>query len=270
MNKKQTVKLPKGIVKNPNSDWQKRVLVFTPTTGLIRSEWAQARYGQIIPTNWSNVSMEQFLNPYVPVAYQLADAQNLMAQKVVEEDYQWVIFIEHDNVIPADGFVKFNEYINENKIPVVSGLYFTKTEPPEPIMYRGRGNSYYGDWKLGDKVWVDGVPFGFLLLSASLIKAAWKESPEYTLGNQVVRRVFEQPNKIWFDEEKGGMVSKRGTTDLCWCTRLMEEGLFKKAGWKNFQDMKYPFLVDTTIFVNHIDQKGKMYPYGGIPQKYLK
>ena len=32
-----------------------KLLIFTPTTGLVRMEWVRARYGQIIPTNWSNV-----------------------------------------------------------------------------------------------------------------------------------------------------------------------------------------------------------------------
>jgi len=190
-----------------------------------------------------------------------------MAKKVVEEGYEWVIYIEHDNVVPEDLFVRFGQYMNDGKIPVVSGLYFTKADPPEPILYRGRGNSYYGDWKLGDKVWVDGIPFGCRLEHASLIKEAWKTSPEYMVGNTLTRRVFEQPNRIWYDPERGGFAAKTGTTDLAWCSRLMDEKIFEKAGWPEYQKMKYPFLVDTNIFVRHIDQHGRMFPIT-IPEKY--
>lgn len=257
-----------GIDKNQGI-WTNRVLIFTPTTGTVRMEWVNARFGQIIPCNWSHVDMQQFITPYVPVDYQLADAQNLMAKKVIEEDYEWIIYIEHDNVIPPDLLQRFGEYINERKVPIVSGLYFTKSTYPEPIMYRGRGNSYYGDWKIGDKVWVDGIPFGCRLEHASFVKEAWKNSPEYMVGNVLTRRVFEQPGKIWFDEEKGGMASKAGTTDLAWCTRIMEEGLFEKCGWSEYKDKKYPFLVDTEIYVRHIDPQGRMYPLKGIPEKFL-
>src|SRR3990167_2310675 len=104
----------------------------------------------VIPTNWSNVGIHQYLSPFVPIEYQLADAQNLMAKRVVEDDYRWIIWIEEDNVIPSNVFWKFNQYINERRAPVVSGLYFVKSEPPEPILYRGRGTSFHKDWELGD------------------------------------------------------------------------------------------------------------------------
>jgi len=260
--KKYTISAPKS-----NENWAKRVLLFTPSRGLIRTEWVQARYGQIIPTNWSMVEMVQFVSAYMPIEYQLADAQNLMAKRVVEDDYEWIIYIEDDNVIPPDGLVRFNEYINEAKIPVVSGIYFTKSEPAEPLLYRGRGNSYFGDWKLGDKVWVDGIPFGFRLEHAGLIKEAWKNSPEYMVGGEKTRRVFEQPNRVFFNPEKGGIEAVKGTTDLAWCRRIIEEGLFEKAGWPEYKDKKYPFLVDTNIFVRHIDQNGRQYPLS-IPKKY--
>jgi hypothetical protein len=244
---------------NPN-EWTKRVLIFTPTRGMIRAEWIQARYGQIIPTNWSHVELVQYINTYIPIGYLLADAQNLMAKVVVDGDYDWVIYLEDDNIIPANTFVKFNDLIREHKEPVVSGVYFTKGYPSEPLLYRGRGNSFYDDWKFGDKVRVDGIPFGCRLEDAKLIKEAWKDSPEYVVGNVATRRVFEQPTEMWYDQDKGGIASRIGTTDLNWCTRIMNDKLLERAGYPEHQKMKYPFLVDTSIFVKHIDQNGVQYP----------
>lgn len=253
---------------NESDQWSKRVLIFTPSRGLVRMEWVQARYGQIIPTNWSFVEMTQFINPYVPLGYQLADAQNLMAKMVVEGDYEWVIYIEDDNVLPPDAFLRLNAYMNEGTIPVVSGVYFLKSTYTEPLVYRGRGTSHFAKWQLNDRVWVDGIPFGLRLEHGSLIKEAWKTSEEYTVGGVQTRRVFSQPRAMWFDEESGGVIAKGGTTDLEWCTRLMKEKIFEKAGWPKFQKMKYPFLVDTRIFVKHIDQNGVMWPQQ-VPAKYV-
>lgn len=250
-------------------DWNKRLLIFTPSRGLVRIEWVQARYGQIIPTNWSFVEFVQFCSPYLPLGYQLADAQNLMAKKVIEGDYEWILYIEDDNVIPPDLFIKVNEYINEGRVPVVSGLYFTKSQPAEPLIYRGAGNSYFKDWKIGDLVWADGIPFGCRLENAKLLKEAWKTSPEYIVGGETTRRVFEQPNRMTFNPEKGGYEAVGGTTDLAWCKRIMDEDLFTKAGFPEFSKMKYPFLVDTNIFVKHIDQNGRTYPLE-IPKQFLK
>ena len=250
------------------SGWTKRVLIFTPTLGTVRMEWVAGRYGQIIPTNWSFVEMQQFLNPHIPIGYQLADAQNLMAKIVVEDDYDWIIYVEDDNILPQDAFLRMNVYMNEGTIPVVSGLYFLKSTYAEPLVYRGRGTSHFRDWKLGDRVWVDGIPFGCRLEHGSLIKEAWKTSEEYIVGGIKTRKVFTQPRAMWFDEEKGGIISKGGTTDLEWCTRLMDEKIFEKAGWPEFQKMKYPFLVDTRIFVKHIDRGGTIWPTQ-MPARYI-
>lgn len=260
--------IPNIDINKAEVNWNKRLLIFTPTTGLVRVEWVQARYSQIIPTNWSFVDMVSFMNPYVPVSYQLADAQNLMAKKVIEEGYEWVLFVEHDNVLPPDAFIRMNQYMQEGNIPMVSGLYFLRSTFTEPLIYRGRGSSHFRDWKLNDRVWVDGVPMGFLLVHASLIKAAWDESEEYQIGGQTTRHIFSQPNNTWFDPETGGIVAKGGTTDLQWCSRLMEQGLFEKAGWPEFQKMKYPFLVDTRIFVKHIDTDGVQWPLQ-IPARFI-
>ena len=77
-------------------------------------------------------------------------------------------------------------------VPVVSGLYFTRGYPSEPLVYRGRGNGYYGDWRIGDKVWADGVPTGCLLIHCSILRAMWKDSEEYQVSGQTLRRVFEE------------------------------------------------------------------------------
>lgn len=257
-----------GEMPKNEENWNKRLIIFTPSRGLVRHEWVQARYGQIIPTNWSMVELIQFISPYLPLGYQLADAQNLLAKMVVEGDYDWVLYIEDDNVIPPDTIRKFNEYMIDGKIPVVSGLYFTKSIPAEPLIYRGSGNGYFKDWKMGEKVWADGIPFGCRLEHASLIKEAWKNSPEYFVGDIKTRRVFSQPSRITYNEGKMGNEYVGGTTDLEWCKRIIREGLLVKAGFPEIAKMKYPFLVDTTIFVKHIDQNGRQYPLE-VPERHL-
>jgi hypothetical protein len=263
---------------NPNSKdhtWTNRILVAVPCTGLVRMEWVMARYSQIIPTNWSTVEMIQWLSTYAPLEYLLPDAENLIAKQVVMGDFEWFLSIETDNVLPPDTFLRLNEYMTAGKVPIVSGIYFTKSQPPEPIVYRGRGNGSFRDWKLGDLIWADGIPFGCTLIHGSIIKALWNESEEYMVGNEVTRKVFELPNVnvggFGFDNDKaaaGRFAFTRGTTDLNFCKRLMRDNIFEKAGWPAYQKMKYPFLVDTNIFVQHIDNSGRMYPLGGIPRQY--
>jgi hypothetical protein len=240
--------------------WQHRLIIGTPSTGTVRMEWVLARFGQILPVNWSATDAIQWISTFAPLRYLVADAQNLIVKTVIEKDFDWLLLVESDNVLPPDAFLRFNDYMREAKVPVVSGLYFTKSIPPEPLLFRGRGNSYYKNWKMGDKVWVDGIPTGCLLINGALLKAMWKESEEYVINGQKTRRVFECPEKIWYDPETGARHALFGTSDLAWCEKVIKGKFFEKSGWKKYQKMKYPFLVDTKLFVKHIDENGRQFP----------
>ena len=239
-----------GIISN-------RILIGTPATGLVRMEWVAARYGQMIPTNWSNIEYIQYMSSYIPLGFQVNDAENLIAKRVIETGVEWLLFIESDNVLPPNTFVKLNQYMIKGDVPVVGGLYFTKTQPPEPMVYRHPGKGYYADWKLGDKVWCRGLPFGCTLIHASIIKALWDEAPEYQVGSETTRRVFKHP--VAKDDDVG-YYNLAGTTDLFFCNEVITQNIFEKAGWPEYKDKEFPFLVDTSIFVKHIDNAGNMHP----------
>lgn len=245
--------------KNPGK-WVNRILIGTPAVGLVRMEWVVGRYGQVIPTNWSHIEIMQWMSSYVPLGYQVADAENVIAKHVVEQNFEWLLFIEHDNVLPPGTFVKLNKYMMDADVPVVGALYFTKSEPPEPMVYREFGRGYYNGWKLGDKVWCRGIPFGCTLIHGSIIKALWEESPEYMTGNTLTRRVFKHPEDVFLDPNSSDFLITTGTTDLQFCKEVVEKKIFEKAGWAEYQKKDYPFLIDTGIFVKHIDNDGVQWP----------
>lgn len=237
-----------------------RVLIATPVTGLVRIEWVQARYGQIIPMNWSNVQMLQFMNGYYPLRYQVADAQNMIVKELVEKDFEWLLLIEHDTCPPPDAFIRFNEYMRDAKVPVVSGLYYSRSRPSEPLIFRGRGTGVYTDWQMGERVWCDGVPTGCLLVHGGLLRAMWAESEEYQVNGQRTRRVFDTPRAVWHDPQSDQFNTVSGTSDLDWCTRVVKGDYFQKSGWDMYADKRWPFLVDTAIFARHINQSGEVFP----------
>lgn len=239
-----------------------RILIGTPTLGIVRIEWTLARYGQVIPCNWSASSINAGMTHAYPMGYLVADAQNILVDVAVKQNYEWLFLVEDDVILPVDCFIKLNEYMRDGSIPVVSGLYFLKASTPEPLMYRGRGNSAFFDWKMGEKVWVDGVPTGCLLINVNVLKLMWEESQDYQTGQgQVVRKVFETPSKAWFDPESCSYQLAAGTSDLFWCDRVMKEKTLQRAGFQEIGEQEYPFLVDTTIFCKHIDlNSGRQYP----------
>jgi len=239
-----------------------RLLIVTPTLGLVRMEWSMARYGQATPPNWSSASASLGIGAVVPMHYLVADAQNLGCEDVVNKNYEWLLLWEDDVIAPYDALLQLNKYICKADIPVVSGLYFQKSTFSEPLIYRGLGTGAFTDFKVGDKVWADGVPTGFLLIHSKIIRLMYAESEPYkTLGGRTTRKIFETPAKIYYDPKTATYASGSGTSDLYWCNRVIKENVLARAGWPKISRRKYPFLVDTKIFCKHIElSTGKQYP----------
>jgi hypothetical protein len=243
---------------------QNRILLGIPLTGLVRAEWMMARYGQVIPCNWSQVDMIQWLDAYSPLRYSVADARNIVASVAIMNNHEWVCFIDHDVVLPPTFILKMNEYILKGDIPIVGGLYFTRGVPSEPLIYRGGGNSYYQDWKFGDKVWVSGMGLGCHIIHVSILKALSEESEVYGPRGHKCWRIFETPAKSWFDPESASWHSQVGTEDLEFYHRIVENDILTKAGWpKIAKKGEFPFLCDTSMFCKHIDMDGMQYPRFG-------
>lgn len=239
-----------------------RVMIGTATTGNIRMEWALARYGQIIPTNWSQVQMIQYMATYAPVNYLIADAQNLIVHEFLAKKFEWLFLLEHDVILPIDAFVRMNAHIRSEANPIISGLYFTKSIPAEPMVYRGRGNSYFTNFKYGDYVYADGVPTGCLLIHRSILEVMSQEAQDYIIPSTQtkIKEVFITPRDMWYDDMTGQWNATTGTSDLDWCSKIMENDILKKAGWKRHAKLRYPFLVDTNLYCKQIDDDGVTYP----------
>jgi hypothetical protein len=258
-----------GEIIKADQSFSKRVMIGMPTTGLVRIEWVMSRYAQVIPCNWSQVETIQWLNSQItPLGFLVADARNIIVERFITQGFEWLMFIDHDVVIPPFTFVAFNERIIKGDVPVFSGLYFTKSIPAEPLVYRGRGNGYYAKWKMGDEVWVDGLPMGCTVIHRSILEEVWNESEEYLCDIIKTRRVFETPVNIWYNPEESKWFGSTGTEDLKWCSRVMENDIFKKTGWDDYVDKEFPFLIDTQVFCRHIDQMGITYPSGGEENRF--
>jgi len=251
-----------------NPGYVNRILIGVPVTGLVRIEWVQARYGQLIPVNWSQVELFQFIDGFMPYRYQVDDAQNLIAAIAIEKDFEWLLLYEHDVLPPPNAFIQLNQYMRDGKYPIVSGLYFSRSMPADPLVFKGRGNGAYTKWRWGDKIWCDGVPTGFLLVHMSIIRALWEDSEPYELrintGPVTVRRVFNTPRDLWSDPESGWYNTTSGTSDLEWCSRILDGDYLRKAGWGGFidslDDPKFPFLIDSDLFCRHINPDGTVFP----------
>jgi len=251
-----------------DSPISKRVMICVPMTGILRAEWVLARYNQIIPTNWAHGELIQWMDTHVPLGFGVAEARNLAARNFIEGDWEWLFFIDHDVVLPMNTFVKWNMRMHKKDVPIWGGLYFTKSQPAEPLMYREWGHSFVTNWKLGDEVWVRGMGNGCNVYHRSVLEAVYKDSEEYEWGGQTMRKVWVTPQSQGVDPETGVWHNSGGTEDIYLYDRIIKGNYLAKAGWKKIAKRKYPYLCDTSIFCRHIDMNGKQYPANGEEKQY--
>jgi len=249
------------VVQDSGGGYTNRLLVGTPATGNVRIEWVAARYGQTTPINWSMGTMMQVMGGFYPLRYLVADAQNLIVAKAIEGDYEWMLLHEHDVVLPVDTFARLNRYMLEQRAPVISGLYFSRSRPSDPMVFKTLGDSYYPNWRVGDVVEVVAVPTGIVLIHMGLIRAMWEDAEPYTLKGVKTRRVFNTPTESYYNPDTGEYTSGSMTSDLDWCKRVVAGDYLRKAGWTEYADKPRPFLVDTGICCGHINPDGEIFPH---------
>jgi hypothetical protein len=250
------------------------ILLGSPTLGIIRMEWHNAMVGCVSPPNWALVRS-------CPSGYMVADAQNMLVDTVLRGAFRALLLIEDDTVPPPHAFLEFDRWFwkmeRKKAPPVVSGLYHIKGSAetrrgktggieqlgPEPLAYRGSGSRAYRDWTPGDVIWVSGVPTGALMIHRSILEV-WAKEPDvetYTLPGypHPVKKIFQQPSKVWCDPDGGPHVST-GTSDLWWSDQTIKRDILTKAGYGKWAKKDYPYIIDTSLRFGHIDRSsGVMY-----------
>ena len=110
-------------------------IIICPTRGMIHAKIVQSWMSLIRPMN------QKVIGPLFAIGLEVGDAYNQMVQNILSNpdlaNYKYILSIEEDNAPPPDGLMKL--YENIDKFDVIGGLYFTKGEEGQPMIY---GNPY--------------------------------------------------------------------------------------------------------------------------------
>ena len=113
----------------------------------------------------------------------LEDAQNGMVEEALKMGADYILFIEDDTIPPPGTLLELSRVLETSEDTVMScgGIYTTRNNPPEPIVYMGPGQGSYWNWRLGD------------------IFPCWATG----MGCTMIRtKIFQMMPKPWFKELK--------------------------------------------------------------------
>lgn len=106
-------------------------IIICPTRGVIPAVVVQAWQGLMRPMN------QKVIGPIFAIGMEVGEAYNSMISNILANPelskYKYILTIEEDNAPPADGLLKLYESMDE--YDVVGGLYWTKGEAGQPMIY---------------------------------------------------------------------------------------------------------------------------------------
>jgi len=198
-------------------------IIICPTRGQIPAKVVQYWMGLMRPMN------QKVIGPIFGIGMEVGVSYNSMIESILANPelskYKYILTIEEDNCPPMDGLLKL--YENMDKYDVIQGLYWTKGEGGQPMIY--------GDPKVMPKNFIPQIPRPGEVQEANGLGMGF---------NLFKLDIFKDPNipKPWFrtvQEVIPGQGARAYTQDLFFYENAA------KAGYK--------FACDNRVLVGHYD-----------------
>ncbi|HUC01592.1 MAG TPA: hypothetical protein VMA75_01675 [Candidatus Paceibacterota bacterium] len=198
-------------------------VIICPTRGAVAAKVVQSWMSLMKPMN------QKVLGPLFAIGMEVGEAYdemiNVILANPVLSTWKYILTIEEDNMPPPDGLLKLYEDMDE--YDVVGGLYWTKGEGGQPMIYgdpNGEPNNFIPQVPVKDGLQrANGLGMGFNLFKMEIFK-----------DERIPRPWFKTLQE--FDSQKGGAAA---TQDLYF--------------YRNAGPLGYKFACDTRVKVGHYD-----------------
>jgi hypothetical protein len=160
--------------------------------------------------------------PIIVYGQPVDEARNTIVEKAKEAGAKYLFFIDDDNLIPPFALPRLLNL----KTKVASGVYYTKNQPPTPVILKRDYPGGWDRWTYGEVIDVDYIGLGCALIDMS---------------------VFDEIEKPYFKYVKCGTDPKQGVPhvgeDVYFCDKVLQAG--------------HKIYVDTYVQAAHEDFANK-------------
>lgn len=198
------------------------IVIGTPSFGMVSTAFYQARNSQQFPLVSSAIDC-------IPLNKPIAEARNMVVQFALDQGASCIYWLDDDVIAPPDAFLKM--FMSGKDI--VNGVYWSKSAPTMPLMFRGHLRGPYLNWHVGDFVEVDAAGNGLTYVKTD-----------------VYRRMEKELGGPWYSTEYASFPNIKhfgpnNTEDLYFYWKA------KKLGYKVW--------VDTSIQAMHYDKSNNVF-----------
>lgn len=135
------------------------VVVGIPSFGMLSTYFYQSMKGQQYPLVSSAVDKIVLNKP-------IADARNEIVQYALDQGANYIFWVDDDVIPPPDAFLKMYNHQKD----IVNGVYWSKSNPPMPLLFRNHLEGPYWDWHIGDFIEIDAAGNGLTLVKTDVYR----------------------------------------------------------------------------------------------------
>lgn len=206
-------------------------VVGVPTFGQVSIDWA-------LNFHMIGAGLAVYVAYSTPKNKRVDVAKNEICQQAVDQNADWVFFLDDDVIPPSNVLMKcIKNAFGPPYLDIINGVYFSKSEPPMPLMFRGDMKGSVWNWHVGDLIKIDAAGMGCTFIKTKVLK----EIKEKVGGPWFSVDYTYNPN----DPNDFPAPSIGATEDLYF---------YKKARECGFQTW-----ADTSIQCVHEDRKNNLY-----------
>jgi len=160
--------------------------------------------------------------------YRVDIAKERLAELAVMNNAQWAFFLDDDVCPPADTLLKMIKlWKSDDKHQVISGVYWSKSDPSVPLIFRGNLEGSFWDWKTTDIIKADGAGAGCLFVDTNVFKKLSKPWFSTNYFFEDPRTIYDM-NKWRIGDQLGAELAKGKGANLNlvkqWEKELLELG----------------------------------------------
>lgn len=140
------------------------MVVGFPFSRSVSPEWAMAMLLQSWPLQ---LSRRYVVTSGMPVA----DARNHIASRAIELDATYLLFVDDDTIPPSNAIRMLKYKLDQNPdVAAIGAIVCTKTDPPEPVVFKHHGEGTCWNWRLGDVFECDRVSVSCMMIRVDAIR----------------------------------------------------------------------------------------------------
>ena len=124
-------------------------------------------------------------------------ARNLLAKKAIDAGAEYLLMLDDDTAPPPNTILALMGHLDtqDDNVAVCAGIYTTKFDPVEPLVYKGPGLGPFWRWRYGEIFECWGIGTGCMMLRLSClaeISEPWfKDIPTAAHADESVKNLYD-------------------------------------------------------------------------------